>query len=148
MHFKDYIYLYLEQFWFWLLFNGAQVSWCDNADSLFEEDSSGIINMCDDNLLKHRELHGLLSAVELLYIYQTEISASRSSRKARWWTWIYYSNFNLQGCVTCDNIVLPQILERQGNIFVGQSDTISTTEHFVKVRKKNLPLSVLLSSSN
>lgn len=55
----------------------------DNVDSLFEEDSSGIINMSGDNLLKRRELHGLLAAVELLYIDQTEISASRSSRSIK-----------------------------------------------------------------
>ena len=53
------------------------------VDSLFEEDSFGLLNMSGDDLLKHRELHGLLSAVELLYIYQTEMSASRSARRVR-----------------------------------------------------------------
>lgn len=53
------------------------------VDSLVEEDSFGILNMSGDDLLKHRQLHGLLSAVELLHIYQTELSASRSARRGR-----------------------------------------------------------------
>lgn len=49
----------------------------DNMNSLSEEGFSGITNMSVDDLLKHSELHGLLSFVELLYIDQAEISASR-----------------------------------------------------------------------
>lgn len=49
----------------------------DKADLLLEEDSSGTVNMSSDNLLKLRKLYGLVSAVELLYIYQPEISVTR-----------------------------------------------------------------------
>ena len=51
--------------------------WTDNVDLLFEEDVFGIINMLSDDLPKLRELNRLVAPVELVYIYQTKISASR-----------------------------------------------------------------------
>ena len=69
--------------------------------------------MSGDNLLKHRELHGLLSAAEFPYIYQTEISASKSPRKVRGWA---------KSRVTKHTIVVPQVLEKHGNIVDGQSN--------------------------
>lgn len=52
------------------------VVFSDKADLLLEKDSSGTVNMSSDNLLKLRKLYGLVSAVELLYIYQPEISVT------------------------------------------------------------------------